>query len=717
MSVANEARPGPGVQAPADVPRERARGSPVTILRVYAALLILIPPTYIVEPLGGVGTPATVVALGALLLWGVGALVPGNHLCRTVMPVRVVMGLLVGSTLLSYGVAHVHHVPGVELLASDRAVLQVLSWAGVALLAAEGLRDRAELYAVLRVVVGAIAVMAVVGLLQFRAGVDLTVHFSRIPGLHLNAEHVAIQDRSGFNRPAGTAGHPIEFGSVIAMALPVALHLARFDVARPTIRRWLPVVAIAIGVPVAVSRSAVLAALVAAVVVFVGLERRYRLRALAAAAGFLLVTYVTTPGLLGILRDLFTNFSTDSSITYRTDDYETVEQYVLESPGLGRGPGTFLPANSHTILDNQYLMTAIELGLWGLVIVVCYLSAAAFLGRGARHASTDRTVRDLGQALAATGLAGAGAAGTFDGLPAAASAARLHRGVATGAGGPAIAELEVSHGTSGELSGDVELRVEFAPTFDFARGETSLELCPGGCRAWGAQQQVLRLSSPVPMQITRGAATAALQRRAGETCWLVLTHGAPALGAAAARMLDRTTDLEEMLRVHAEPRSNVRSPRSPSGATWSSTGPGHRTSRPGWAFSTTCWRPWPSMGDSTSPGLPPATPRWTTTTPWRTAPSSWDERSTRPSGRSTTACRRRCRRPESPSFPCRTTCTGASRTHRSPGTCPAGTDAKAARERSSVPFRGAPGSFSRRRRQEPFSCGRETHQALWCREA
>jgi hypothetical protein len=48
-------------------------------------------------------------------------------------------------------------------------------------------------------------------------------------------------------------------------------------------------------------------------------------------------------------------------------------------------------------------------------------------------------------------------AGTFDGLPAAATAARLHSGVATGAGGPAIADLEVTHATSGTLSGDVEL--------------------------------------------------------------------------------------------------------------------------------------------------------------------------------------------------------------------------------------------------------------------
>lgn len=47
--------------------------------------------------------------------------------------------------------------------------------------------------------------------------------------------------------------------------------------------------------------------------------------------------------------------------------------------------------------------------------------------------------------------------GTFEGLPAAASAARLHRGAATGAGGPAIADLDVSRSTAGEFAGVVEL--------------------------------------------------------------------------------------------------------------------------------------------------------------------------------------------------------------------------------------------------------------------
>lgn len=47
--------------------------------------------------------------------------------------------------------------------------------------------------------------------------------------------------------------------------------------------------------------------------------------------------------------------------------------------------------------------------------------------------------------------------GSFEGLPAAAIAARLHRGPATGAAGPAIADLDVTRATAGALTGDVDL--------------------------------------------------------------------------------------------------------------------------------------------------------------------------------------------------------------------------------------------------------------------
>jgi hypothetical protein len=47
--------------------------------------------------------------------------------------------------------------------------------------------------------------------------------------------------------------------------------------------------------------------------------------------------------------------------------------------------------------------------------------------------------------------------GSFDGMPAAATRASLHQGVATGARGPAIAELEVTTSADGTFSGEIEL--------------------------------------------------------------------------------------------------------------------------------------------------------------------------------------------------------------------------------------------------------------------
>jgi O-antigen ligase len=394
-------------------PRRPALGAPVQIIQIYVVILVLIPPIYIIGPLGAVGTPATVLALGALVLWGIAVVTPGAYLCRTAVPVRVVMGLLIGTMFLSYALCHVHYVQGVELLASDRAMLQALSWVGISLLAAEGLRDRDEVYRVLRTAVAVVAIMAMVGLLQFRFGIDLAAWAGRIPGLHANTDLVSIQDRSGFRRPAGTATHPIEFGCVIAMVLPLALHMARFDLVRTATRRWLPLAAIAIGIPVAVSRSAVLAAVVAGVVIFFGLEPRLRPRAMGIAVVFILATYATTPGLLGTLRSLFVNFNSDTSISTRKSDYKVVGQYIRQSPWFGRGTGTFL-SDVYIVLDNQYLMSAIEVGLVGLAVVIAYLLATAFLGRGVRHRSGEPAVRDLGQALAAGCVASAVATATFD---------------------------------------------------------------------------------------------------------------------------------------------------------------------------------------------------------------------------------------------------------------------------------------------------------------
>ena len=50
--------------------------------------------------------------------------------------------------------------------------------------------------------------------------------------------------------------------------------------------------------------------------------------------------------------------------------------------------------------------------------------------------------------------------GCFEGLPAAATRASLHQGVATGARGPAIAELEITKNAAGVVAGNIDLNRE-----------------------------------------------------------------------------------------------------------------------------------------------------------------------------------------------------------------------------------------------------------------
>lgn len=66
-------------------------------------------------------------------------------------------------------------------------------------------------------------------------------------------------------------------------------------------------------------------------------------------------------------------------------------------------------------------------------------------------------VAGSGEATATLSRSGLSINGSFEGLPAAATRAVLRQGVATGARGPAIGELEVTHGTDGSFSGEIRL--------------------------------------------------------------------------------------------------------------------------------------------------------------------------------------------------------------------------------------------------------------------
>jgi hypothetical protein len=79
--------------------------------------------------------------------------------------------------------------------------------------------------------------------------------------------------------------------------------------------------------------------------------------------------------------------------------------------------------------------------------------------------------------------------GSFEGLAAPATVARLHQGVAKGARGPAIVDLTISKAASGTLSGSAELTAEQVEALRqgklFIQVHSEKGVAPDGSNLWG----------------------------------------------------------------------------------------------------------------------------------------------------------------------------------------------------------------------------------------
>lgn len=397
---------------------DRVTGRPpadaVTVLSAYLALLVGIPAVLVVPGGGAVARPAVLLGLAALGWVGVAVVVPTVRLPGGPQPLRWAL-LAWAAAVFASTVALAARIPtGAEVRAGDRGVVVVLSAVGVALLAAEGVRDRDRLDVLVRRLVLAGAVLAVVGVLQFAVGYDLAARL-RVPGLVPAFAGDFVQVRSSFRRVAGTASHPIEFGVVCAMLLPLALHLAFVDPRGGRVRRFLPAALLGAAVPMSLSRSGTLALLVGLAVLIPAWPRALRRQALTAGVLFLVGVRLAVPGLLGTIRSLFTNLGNDPSTTGRTDDYAVIWPYLRDSPLVGRGMYTFFP-EQYTTLDNQYLVSLLDVGLLGVVAILGLFVVGASLARGARRRTTDPVTRSLAQALAAAVVAAAVSFATYDAL-------------------------------------------------------------------------------------------------------------------------------------------------------------------------------------------------------------------------------------------------------------------------------------------------------------
>jgi polysaccharide biosynthesis protein PslJ len=377
----------------------RHKSPTVTVLTLYLLLLMAIPASLVFAPLGGAGQPATIFAVLVLVMYLGAWLRPSSFLYRGRQPIRLAGMLFTCEILASYASANRHLMPVLEMNAADRGLISVLGWLGILLLTVDGLDSLGELQTILRrLVVGATAV-ALLGIAEFASGITLT-NYLKVPGLENQIPVTDVLVRGGLSRVYSTTGEPIEFGAVVIMALPFALHQARFS---PEKRawHWIQVAVLLLAALLSVSRSAVLAMLGVAIVLLPTWSKKERRTVyVLAAAGFAAVQIVL-PSLFTTLYGLVVNISSDSSAQSRTKAISMSWAYISQNPWLGRGFATFLP-QTYFFTDDQYLMSLITTGFIGLLALIMLFVAGWAVARSARRKITDTEGRHLGQCLAAS---------------------------------------------------------------------------------------------------------------------------------------------------------------------------------------------------------------------------------------------------------------------------------------------------------------------------
>lgn len=391
--------------------RASSRSVEVRLLTLLIILVIAIPSSLIFAPLGGAGTPAEVLGYVLLVYWVFRRVAAGPRTRLPLGPVHLATLAFIAAILTSYVAATIRPIVAQEVSAADRGLLSTLAWLGMIFAAADGPQDRHALDTVMRRLCLGGGLLALLGITQFVTKMPLT-NYIQIPGLSVNADLSAIIGRNGLSRPAGTAVHPIEFGAALTTILPIALHYAMVDRHRSMASRWFPVVAIAVAVPISISRSAILSAIVALAFLLPTWTRTQRHQAYGSIVVLFGVLYLFVRGLLGTLTSLFTGIGTDSSAKSRTDSYSVAVDFIKREPLFGRGFRTFLP--SYRILDNQYLGLLIEVGIVGLVALLTLTFTSIFTSRAVRRGGSDASTRSLAQALAASVAASAVSFALYD---------------------------------------------------------------------------------------------------------------------------------------------------------------------------------------------------------------------------------------------------------------------------------------------------------------
>jgi hypothetical protein len=404
----------PESEAPTAGPARRRGIDAVTMLTVYLVLLLAIPSGVVISALGSLGRPSLVWGLVLLVWWAVFRLQQAASVTIS-QPVRFAFVTLLVIVLVSFAAAMLRGQPADQESPAVTAVIRILSWAGVLLVAVDGIRTLPDLARMARRIVIGVGLLAALGLTQFLTGQPLVDFFGSIPGLTAAG---GLGERDGLIRSSGTAIHPLEYATALNAALPLVIAAALTRGFRSThlvrsVGWWLPVFLIALSSLVAVSRSAIIGLAVAVIAMIPATPVRFRAGIVGAGAVVATAIFVFSPGLLSTTFRLFTGAAQDPSTLSRTKALERIPEFMSTSPVVGSGFGIFLPR--YYIFDNQWALIAIEVGVLGLAAFAALFVTGIWSALQSQR-STMSDLRLLGYALAASMFNIAVLFAFFDGL-------------------------------------------------------------------------------------------------------------------------------------------------------------------------------------------------------------------------------------------------------------------------------------------------------------
>lgn len=404
---------------PAQLARRR-QASPPWLLKATVFSVMAFPPYMVLQPVGASSSVAQMLALCLFGLWALSSFLGLHDPVAFRHPGRAAVLTLLFASCLSYahlfaGLSGASTADGRS--AADRWMLLLFAAAGIAFVTTDCLRTVKDAMVVVRWVLAGGAVCSIAALIQFTTHTNPVEWITGLMvGFSDNGGSNAFQARGALVRVAGTTLHPIELGVVSAMVLPIAIWRAIYDKRGRKPLHWALVGVFVLANALTVSRSGLLALVVALAVTVPFLPRLARQWALVVmplgAAGL----FISVPGLISTLVNAATAGSSDASITYRTEDYPLALRLVAARPWLGTGPGTWTPTNALDIFDNEYLLTAVTMGVVGLVGLLVYLLVPALAALAAARNAEGAELKLLAASAGAAGLIAAVASGTFDSM-------------------------------------------------------------------------------------------------------------------------------------------------------------------------------------------------------------------------------------------------------------------------------------------------------------